>query len=378
MQQVPDLSGAAVWNPSNHYTRAFDDAKPGQRMPFPGFADDQQYRNYFGIAKHTGTLPRPLAFRIVYDAAHRAAAMPTYGRRRVAAPPGINRFDLHPYYAVDGRPEDFRSDRKGPAGKPRPAGSRLGPQNMVCAGWALQILKAFPGIWEERYQKQFAADVRAYIHDPVPGTTPPIRRTKLALGDVAVELYCRRETVVIMVQSKNPVGEIKICARPDGKGTWALLRYRGEEGVTVTHEGEKPLMFRRFDAGPDGSFRVFLPFAQYKPQSPWANGIEHGRFSIEAGGKRVNIYPASAEEQVRDLLAYDLGCGLRVWQEIFRTWGYIPTAVGAGDWDRYSDSGGYGHLLSAASQWLLYLDGRKDWETHRVPKVGLTDAGSNR
>jgi len=35
--------------------------------------------------------------------------------------------------------------------------------------------------------------------------------------------------------------------------------------------------------------------------------------------------------------------------------------------DELSDTGGYAHLISAASQWLLYLDGKKDWQTHRIP-----------
>ena len=64
-------------------------------------------------------------------------------------PPGINKFDLHPLYFRDGKPVDYRSDRKGPGGRPRPIGSRFGPQNMVCCGWALQALRVYPGIWDE-------------------------------------------------------------------------------------------------------------------------------------------------------------------------------------------------------------------------------------
>jgi len=54
---------------------------------------------------------------------------------------------------------------------------------------------------------------------------------------------------------------------------------------------------------------------------------------------------------------------------IFREKDYIPTGMNAGFiWDDLSDSGGYAHLISAAAQWLLCLQGRNDWEMHNVPK----------
>jgi hypothetical protein len=48
-------------------------------------------------------------------------------------------------------------------------------------------------------------------------------------------------------------------------------------------------------------------------------------------------------------------------------YGYIPTHIGRNAfWDGLSDSGGYAHLLSAGAEWLLYLDGKNDWEVHRA------------
>ncbi len=37
-------------------------------------------------------------------------------------------------------------------------------------------------------------------------------------------------------------------------------------------------------------------------------------------------------------------------------------ALGAGG------MGGYAHPLSAASQWLLHLEGKRDWEVHGLPR----------
>ena len=65
----------------------------------------------------------------------------------------------------------------------------------------------------------------------------------------------------------------------------------------------------------------------------------------------------------------ELGEGLATWRAIFKEKRYIPTGLGAGDWDRFSDSGGYAHLIAAGAQWLHVLEGKRDWETHRVPAV---------
>jgi hypothetical protein len=73
---------------------------------------------------------------------------------------------------------------------------------------------------------------------------------------------------------------------------------------------------------------------------------------------------------VKAWLERELGCGLRTWEAILNEKGYIPTAIGSTyDWDKYSDTGGYAHLISAAAQWLLVLEGKNDWEMHHIPQV---------
>jgi hypothetical protein len=206
---------------SNHYSRAVLTFEKGKRYPTPAFADDQQYHYYTALARFGAKLPEPIAFKVVYDAFTEPMLYRLYCDDE-PAPPGINRFDLHTYYFKDGKPEDLRSDRKGPGKGPRPAGSRMGPQNMVTSGWALQLLAARPGLWDEK------------------------------------------------------------------------------------------------------------------------------------------VRPAARTAEVVAALRRELGRGLRTWQAVFDETGYIPTAIGAGDWDRYSDSGGYAHLIAAGAQWLLVLEGTSD------------------
>ena len=59
------------------------------------------------------TVPRPLAFKLIYDAYTEPLLHRSYSDD-APVPAGINRFDLHPYYCENGKHLDYRSDRKGP------------------------------------------------------------------------------------------------------------------------------------------------------------------------------------------------------------------------------------------------------------------------
>ncbi|MFW6161298.1 MAG: hypothetical protein ACODAJ_00930 [Planctomycetota bacterium] len=239
MRRVPKPQGDRYWTAGRHYRQALRDYEPDKRYAAPGFADDQQYRYYYGLARTGGTLTDALAFKTIADA-YTEPQLFRYYCDDWEVPPGINKFDLHALYFVNGKPLDYRSDRRGPGGRPRPIGSRFGPQNMVCCGWALQILR-------------------------------------------------------------------------DHAGLWAKGRARGVlEGLAVD----------------------------------------------------------AAEPKVKAWLERELGGGLRTWEAILDAKGYIPTGIGTGQhWDRFSDSGGYAHLLSAAAQWILYLEGKSDWEVHGYPAI---------
>jgi hypothetical protein len=88
---------------------------------------------------------------------------------------------------------------------------------------------------------------------------------------------------------------------------------------------------------------------------------------------KPNYFPAISTTELVTTLERELAGGLRTWEAIFDVKGYIPTGLGNGScgagfaWDELSDTGGYAHLISAASQWLLYLEGKNDWQVHRPP-----------
>jgi hypothetical protein len=369
-----------MWLPANHYRFALYDFKPGDRRALPGFADDQQYRYYFGIAKAAGQLPRTLAFRTVYDA-FTEPMLYRYYSDDSDAPPGINRFDLHVMNIRDGRIEDYRSDRKGPFKGPRPIGSRMGPQNMVCCGWALQALRAYPGLWLERYKQENGNDLWVVFSDrPKPGRpySERVPVTVAWLGKVRLELYSSRTRLHIQAQWNGGATTIKVFSRPDAQGSHAIVTVSKDKTISVANEKGEPLIAKS-SIGPDASrftFHVSLPYRVSKEQTAaWANGVEHGRYSIQVGDVTRNFCLASSETTVKVWLERELAGGLRTWEAIFDKYGYIPTGIGCHSilpgvvWDRFSDSGGYAHLLSAAAQWLMYLEKRSDWEHLRMPKL---------
>ena len=371
LKRVPAQTWPTVEADRNHYANALYHFRTGQREPFPAFADEQQYRYYFSLARYDG-LPRPLAFKIIYDA-YTGPMLYRYYSDNAEVPPGINIFDLHPYHALDGKPADYRSDRQGVAQQPRPIGSRMGPQNMVTTGWALQALKAYPGVWEERYKSQFSNDVRVTSYGAPPGIywVAPPNTNGVNLGDVTLALTSTKRFLMINGESRKPEAVFKIFSRPDALGSHARFTLRQDKpAVAVNDRGETLLLKSSITNTTGGfTFAVQIPYTIQKDQKTWMNGVEQERYSVQSGEMKQNFYLMSREKPVAAWLEYELGKGLRTWEAIFKAKGYIPTSMGAGEeWDRFSDAGGYAHLISAGAQWILYQESKRDWEIHNVPK----------
>ena len=405
LNRATDGLSPKLWTPDNHYVNCLVNFKPGQRVSTPGFADDQEYLYYAGTARH-GTLPRPLAFKLIYDA-FTTPQLFRYYCDDWDVPPGLNRFDLHPYYFKDGKPEDYRSDRKGPSKGPRPAGSRLGPQLMVVTGWALHVLKAEPGIWEEPIKAFYPdhyrvgsgldpVDVRMrrpFLHLPWDLKPGPFSKKT----DASISLSFGNDLLGISYHIPNnptPFKRAIAFYNMPGSGAEAFNIWLTERDWEVrTADGQRVLgePFGGSDTeGGTTDLGFAIPLRTIKPTtnsivngkavpSPtafagWLLNQEHSRFRISSGQFKTNCYFASSERFILTALERQLGHGLRTWQALFKEKGYIPTGLGAGGmgggyaWDDMSDAGGYAHLLSAAAQWLLHLEGKRDWEVHGLPR----------
>jgi hypothetical protein len=371
MARIRSYEDLAWRRPENHFTRALYSFEPGKRAAFPGFADDQQYLYYGALAKHR-TLPPTLAFKLTYDALTEPMLFQYYCDD-LPLVPGLNRFDLHPYSASGGKLDDYRSDRKGPSKQPRPAGSRFGPQNMVVCGWALQALRAHGDLWEQRAVGT-ENDQPVFIHDYPPGQgsdlQPPFAQFKV--GEVTLGIASSRRALHLRGEFLRPF-ELRLFNRPDATGNLVRVSVTRDKVLVINSQGDELLLDEHLIERPGNvtRFRISIPYAVIKEQRTWWTGVPHARCSVKVNDFVQNLYFTSEEEQVKRWLTWELSGGLRTWEKVFRTRGYIPTSLGAGpSWDSLSDSGGYAHLISAAAQWVFLLEGKRDWELHlhQAPK----------
>jgi len=356
------------WVPQGHYYRLLYAWQPGKVETTPGFSDDQEYFYYQAVARHGDILPAACVFRTIYDAYTAPLLFRAYCDDG-PPPPGINRFDLASQTFRDGQPIDFRSEGKGPRGGPRPIGSRFGTQNMVCSGWALQLLRANSDVWDQPASR--CGDRRLYLFDPLPGSQAPARPTHVRLGAFDLSMLCRRDRLEVSGSARGAAPwAFTLGCRAQSKG--ADVRVALVPGLVprvVDAQGETLLAEGNVRATAEGAeFELSLPFSSARGQRPWGNAIEHGRCWIAAGGESVELCVASEAKQVEARLLHELAGGLRTWEAIFDSYGYIPTGIGCysvpiapnTNWDQFSDTGGYAHLLSAAAQWLMCLEGRRD------------------
>jgi hypothetical protein len=364
--------------PANHYTRFLLAAGgPEQRHSTPGFMDDAAYTYYTHLA--TGKIPPAVRFKLVYDTftepqlfRYWVATYPHW--LDVAKMPGLNRFDLAGGpYGKGGRFESYPTREK--SLPPPPVGSRFGPQNMVVSAWALQLLDEAPGLWDKAVDQLCRKDLRAgfttapkFEAKPKPEGSEPFE-----LGGATLRVAGLPGCLAVGGTFGDEKLECTIAGAPDDKAGRAVLTVRSDGSWSAVNGAGEKLELSGWTRGTrDGSptsFVAILTGSVFKDQGRWLNAVELGRYTLTVGKESKTFVLASSEKQVRAALERELAGGLRTWEAIFDTLGYVPTGLGAGkDWDAFSDTGGYAHLISAASQYLLWKAGKRDWEAHAVPR----------
>jgi hypothetical protein len=357
------------WEPDNDFARDLYDYQPDQKRYAPNFADDQEYVYYSTIAREGGRLPRNVAMRLIYDAVTRPMYY-LYWSDDAEVPAGMNRSEQSPVEYINGKPWKYKSDWQ------LPAGSRFGPQNMVVSAWALQALHAYPGIWEERCRK-FADDLPVRFLDKPPaidGDAEDGYSKPLDLDGVEVRLAADRHNLYLAGRAPGAKAQLAVSSHPDGKGRRASIAVERSGQVDIQNaRGEKLLHEAKVVAEGQGlRFEIRLPYTVVKGQKEWATGIEHGRYSIAGGKAPANFYLMSSEEQIVRRLRRELIEGLANWRDVFRKYGYLPNGFGrrleSHEAEKISETGGYAHAITAAAQYLILLDGKRDWELEEIPR----------
>ena len=314
-------------------------------------------------------MPQAAAFKLVYDAYTEPKLYRYYSDDALVAA-GMNRFDLHPINFIAGKPADYRSDKKGPSGKPRPMGSRFGPQNMIQCALALQAFKQFPDVWDTSIGMLFKGIPRVNIHDSLINPSKNAVLTNLKLGNHVVSVEATPSSIGIKATLPNSIKKISIMQISDSKRFGCDLIIK-DDGNLEARSFAGVLLSGKISATLNGGNRTIdcvIPTTVNKAQSPWMNCIELEKYAIKIEGDEVEFILASSQADVVKSLEKEVAEGIFNWSKVFATKGFIPTALETGsDWDHYSDTGGYAHLISACAQYLNYLEGKKDWELLRIP-----------
>jgi hypothetical protein len=200
----------------------------------------------------------------------------------------------------------------------------------------------------------------------------------VSLGGVTLRLASHRLALVVWGVVRGDAVALRLRTGDGAAMGFATIAVRGDRSVTATNAAGEPLRVachvvpqeRVQQAEAAFTFEIAVPYTMAKGQAPWANGAEHGRISVEVGQERHAFYLLSDEGAVKASLRRELAGGLLTWKAIFQELGFIPTGIGAGaEWDRFSDCGGYAHLIEAGAQYLLLLEGKRDWEVRRIPAL---------
>ncbi len=367
LRLVPDASIFNLKLLNNHYSQALAPVNFDQKYSTPGFADEQQYLYYSAIARH-GKLPKAAAFKLVYDAYTQPKLYKFYSDD-LEVQAGINRFDLHPIYYQAGKPMDYRSERKGPSGKPRPTGSRFGPQNMVQSALALQALQHFPDLWDSSIEVLYPKIARVEILDPVLNTNH-LKPTQLKLGNSVLILSATQTSLLIKATIPASTQKILLVQTNNPNQLGCSLEIN-KEGKLEARNFLGQILKGKFNSSLNNDSRtidVEIPTSVIKTQIPWMNCIELSKYSFKIENDAIDFILTTNSQSVKISLEREVTHGLANWYKIFNSKGFIPTALDSGsDWDFYSDTGGYAHLISACSQYLNYLQGKRDWELLEIP-----------
>ncbi len=152
------------------------------------------------------------------------------------------------------------------------------------------------------------------------------------------------------------------------EGTW-----------TAMNEKSEPLLvkaaFKTADEFEEGegsiwSVELRIPYTFVPAQKAWINGVDFGRYKVgidTAPQQAVAIFSDAVRVQKR--LEQSVLGTIDFWHKVWKETGVIPSGwpppTVEADGGTLSDAGGYAHLLKTMALWIIYQDGRREWEIIR-------------
>jgi hypothetical protein len=151
------------------------------------------------------------------------------------------------------------------------------------------------------------------------------------------------------------------------------------EGVCtlVNEKGERLLAVSAFNQaafkqgeGEGWIAEVRIPYTFVPAQNAWINGVDFGRYKVGIDtAPQQSVFLLSEAARVQKRLEAGVLGAIDYWNRVWKESGIIPSGwhtptVKAGPWE-ISDAGGYAHLIHAIALWVIYQDGRREWEIIR-------------
>jgi hypothetical protein len=248
---------------------------------------------------------------------------------------------------------------------------------MVLGAWGLQLLDHFPDAWERIAEQKRDDAVRVAFRQQPPKLDGLADSGYVALGKTDAALHAASDIKNLYVHGASSEDRVTftVFGEADGQGNRAEVTvFADGTGEARMADGTKVTCSAATHETKDGwTFELRLPYAINKQQARWGTAMETAYLSVKTDGRIQNLFFLSNTERIRTYLEREVGGGLAVWKRVFDEIGYIPTAfhygrtiredMGSHNWfDGASDLGGYAHLLTAAAEYLLYKQGRPDWE----------------
>jgi len=209
--------------------------------------------------------------------------------------------------------------------------------------------------------------------------------TPAARTGTAVHESDAGDTRHLSAGKKKPAGKKEEETSKKGAGAAEPVFTRGGK-LTVTKEGkctvvnEKGEMLLHAAAFKTDSFKqgdgdgwmaeVRIPYTFVPAQNAWINGVDLGRYRVGIDtAPPQTICIRSEAVRVQRRLEYAVLGTIDFWNGVWKERGIIPSgwhtpSVPAGGWE-ISDTGGYAHLIHAMALWLIYQDGRREWQIIR-------------
>jgi hypothetical protein len=118
------------------------------------------------------------------------------------------------------------------------------------------------------------------------------------------------------------------------------------------------------------SVEIRIPYTFVPAQGLWINGVDFGRYrvGIDTAPQQTVLILSDAARVKKRLEQSVLGT-FDYWHKVWKETGVIPSGwhtptVKAGAWT-LSDAGGYAHLVNTMALWMIYQDGRREWQIIR-------------